>query len=59
MPVQGQTKNVMLICPNLKCRKVLRVPAQYRGQCVKCHYCGTTLEVPLAQGEKKTGSPGQ
>lgn len=50
----------MMICPNLKCRKVLQVPAKYRGQQVRCHYCGTTFAVPVAKsseaktGEKKT-----
>lgn len=41
--------NVMMICPNLKCRKVLRVPAQFRGQHVKCHYCQITFEVPASK----------
>lgn len=52
MAVKNPEKNVMVICPNLKCRKILRVPEQYRGQRVKCHYCGTTFEVPLSSGEK-------
>jgi hypothetical protein len=43
---------VMMICPNLKCRKVLRVPAQYRGHHVKCHYCQLTFEVPAARKQK-------
>ena len=37
---------VMMICPNLKCRKVLQVPPKYRGQQVRCHYCSTTFAVP-------------
>lgn len=44
---------VMMICPNLKCRKVLQVPAKYRGQQVKCHYCATTFSVPAKKAEKK------
>lgn len=36
----------MMICPNLKCRKVLQVPPKYRGQQVRCHYCSTTFAVP-------------
>jgi hypothetical protein len=43
----------MMICPNLKCRKVLQVPGQYRGQQVKCHYCTTTFSVPLAKSDKQ------
>ncbi len=42
---------VMMICPNLKCRKVLQVPSKCRGQHVKCHFCGTTFGVPLAKVE--------
>jgi hypothetical protein len=50
----------MMICPNLKCRKVLRVPGEYRGQFVKCHYCDITFEVPLAKEQKPAaGPPGQ
>lgn len=43
--------NVMMICPNLKCRKVLQVPAKYRGQQVKCHYCNSLFTVPQAKSQ--------
>ncbi|MEK6644134.1 MAG: hypothetical protein AABZ08_09510 [Planctomycetota bacterium] len=46
------TDNVMMICPNLKCRKVLRVPGQFRGQHVRCHYCQTTFEVPAMKRDE-------
>lgn len=39
--------SVMMICPNLKCRKVLQVQEKYRGKQVKCHYCNTLFMVPL------------
>ena len=39
---------VQLICPNLKCRKILAVPDEYRGKSVKCQYCQTVLRVPEA-----------
>ncbi len=42
-------QSVMMICPNLKCRKVLQVPAKLRGQHVRCHYCGMTFCVPQAK----------
>lgn len=48
-------QSVMMICPNLKCRKVLSVPAQYRGKHVKCQFCGLTLAVPAG----KSGAPEQ
>lgn len=51
--------NVMMICPNLKCRKVLQVSARYRGQQVKCHNCGTLFLVPAQKKTDKSaaGSP--
>ena len=37
---------VQLLCPNLKCRKILSVPHDVRGKLVKCQYCQTMLRVP-------------
>jgi hypothetical protein len=37
---------VQLICPNLRCRKVLSVPDEVRGKIVKCQFCQTNLRVP-------------
>ncbi len=45
--------NVSMICPNLKCRKVLQVPEKYRGQHVKCRFCGLTFMVPQVKAETK------
>lgn len=42
-----------MICPNLKCRKVLQVPEKYRGQHVKCRFCGLTFMVPQVKTETK------
>ena len=39
---------VQIICPNLKCRKILAVPDEFRGKSVKCQYCQTVLRVPGA-----------
>jgi hypothetical protein len=44
---------VMMICPNLKCRKVLQVPDQYRGLQVRCHYCNMTFAVPTGKSNDK------
>ena len=41
--------SVQLICPNLKCRKILSVPDELRGKSVKCQYCQTILRVPEGQ----------
>ncbi len=35
-----------LICPNLRCRKILSVPDEVRGKLVKCQHCQTTFRVP-------------
>lgn len=37
---------VQLLCPNLKCRKILMVPDEVRGKLVKCQHCHTMLRVP-------------
>ena len=37
---------VMLLCPNLRCRKVLSVPDEVRGKTVKCQHCQTIVKVP-------------
>jgi hypothetical protein len=49
---------VTMICPNLKCRKVLQVPAKYRGQNVKCQYCGIVFGVPLPKATTGPGNAG-
>ena len=35
-----------LICPNLRCRKILSVPEDVRGKLVKCQHCQTMFRVP-------------
>lgn len=37
---------VQLICPNLRCRKILSVPDELRGKLVKCQHCQTMFRVP-------------
>jgi hypothetical protein len=37
---------VQLICPNLRCRKILAVPDEVRGKLVKCQHCTTMFRVP-------------
>lgn len=39
-----------LICPNLRCRKILSVPEDVRGKLVKCQHCQTMFRVP--EGKK-------
>ncbi|MGA2498980.1 MAG: hypothetical protein ABSH20_14660 [Tepidisphaeraceae bacterium] len=47
---------VQLICPSLRCRKLLTVPDDVRGKMVKCQYCQTTFRVPDG---KKSSSPSE
>ena len=42
---------VQMLCPNLKCRKILSVAAEARGKLVKCQYCQSMLRVPTAKAE--------
>jgi len=46
---------IQMICPNLKCRKILSVPDDVRGKHVQCQYCQTTFRVPESQ--KKPVAP--
>ncbi len=41
--------SLQLICPSLKCRKLLTVPDDVRGKMVKCSHCGTAFRVPDAK----------
>ncbi len=36
---------VQMICPNLRCRKMLTVPEDVRGKLVKCQHCQTMFRV--------------
>ena len=50
-----------LICPNLRCRKILSVPEEVRGKLVKCQFCQTMFRVPdMRRGGAgpKGGPPG-
>lgn len=38
-----------LICPSLRCRKILTVPDDVRGKLVKCQHCQTMFRVPEAR----------
>jgi hypothetical protein len=44
-----------LICPNLRCRKILSVPDEVRGKLVKCQHCQTMFRVPDGKGAVAAG----
>ncbi|MEM8872952.1 MAG: hypothetical protein AAGD32_01725 [Planctomycetota bacterium] len=48
---------VQLICPNLRCRRVLNVPDAVRGRIVKCQHCSTHLRVPKPKIETVPPEP--
>ncbi|MBU0617664.1 MAG: hypothetical protein KKI02_08095 [Planctomycetes bacterium] len=41
-------KRLMLICPNLSCRRTLDVPESTRGKVLRCAYCNAPFRVPLS-----------
>lgn len=47
---------VTMLCPNLKCRRVLQVPDTTRGARVRCGHCGKILLVPIKEGKPKSGN---
>ena len=49
---------VNIKCPNLGCRKLLKVSNDVRGKRVRCSYCGTVLLVPFIKPYiKSSNSP--
>ena len=44
---------VTLVCPNLKCKAMLEVGDDKRGQKVSCTKCGQIILVPARAGKKK------
>jgi hypothetical protein len=49
IPGEQRIMPVQLICPNLRCRKILSVPDDVRGKLVKCQHCQTMFRVPEAR----------
>jgi len=55
---------IRLLCPNLKCRRVLAVPDSARGRAIRCGACGTSVRVPdsspakPAEPDTQPASPG-
>ena len=37
---------LQMVCPNLRCRKLLSVPAIARGRTVRCKHCSMRINVP-------------
>ena len=48
-----------VICPSLRCRKILTLPDEARGALVTCRYCSMQFRVPqyrAARGHQNTPS---
>lgn len=45
---------IRMMCPNLRCRSLLAVPASARGKNVRCKQCGTRITVPAKPGGTPT-----
>lgn len=39
---------IRIMCPNLKCRRILGVPPTARGKNIRCGSCGSNVRVPAA-----------
>lgn len=48
---------IQMICPNLRCRKILSVPDDVRGKHVQCQHCQTTFRVPENRGKPTAPAP--
>jgi len=46
---------VQMLCPNLRCRKILCVPEDVRGKLVRCQHCQQTFRVP--ETKRPTSTP--
>lgn len=48
---------VQLLCPNLRCRRLLSVSEEVRGKLVKCQHCQTMLRVPESSKKHVAAAP--
>jgi len=46
---------ITVMCPNLACRAVLRVPENVRGKKVRCGECATVFSVPAPNAKPSSG----
>lgn len=47
---------VRFICPNLRCKAMLCVPATARGKAVRCRNCGTRVRIPATMKADNAGA---
>jgi hypothetical protein len=46
-----------VICPSLRCRKILSLADEARGSLVSCRYCGMDFRVPQIRRRRETVPP--
>jgi DNA-directed RNA polymerase subunit RPC12/RpoP len=56
-PLVSKPKTIRILCPNLRCRRLLAVPANARGKVVVCKSCGTRIMVPGEHQREPTETP--
>ncbi|MGP1272974.1 MAG: hypothetical protein ACTS22_06550 [Phycisphaerales bacterium] len=44
----GET--IQIMCPSLRCRKILAVPVSARGKTVRCKACQSIIRIPSGPG---------
>lgn len=49
MSSAAQPRRVVMLCPNLECRRPVMAPESARGQTVRCAHCNTTFRVPQSR----------
>ncbi|RMD60950.1 MAG: hypothetical protein D6824_08655 [Planctomycetota bacterium] len=47
-------KIVRVMCPALRCRRILAVPESARGKTVRCKGCGMSVRIPPKPGAAST-----
>ena len=55
MPETSQ-QIVKVMCPNLRCQRILAVPVRVRGEIVRCRGCNTNIRIPRASAARSSGS---
>ena len=48
-PPPPSVSKLQMVCPNLRCRKLLCVPEIARGRVVRCRHCAMRVKVPQKQ----------
>lgn len=53
----SKVKSIRILCPNLRCKRLLAVPANARGKVVVCKSCGTRIRIPGESAREPIPNP--